>query len=601
MQIEVKHPTVQEVFKESFYEIPAFQREYVWKEQQVNSLLTDVMDALFDEKGSPSSGEYFIGSVVAYLDDQGVFQLIDGQQRITTLFIVLCAIRDNRKALSDPEPLHFLQGMIQDQYQKLDGTTGTRLRLKPLYEDAGTVLHDIAIGHETPHQLRKALPQSARNMLATYEFAVDFLSENFGNDVAALRMFQAHLCQRVRLVRIQTLGISDALRIFETVNDRGVGLNALDLLKNLLFMQVERGDFDQLTSIWKDMVHTIEKTGKGEKPLRFLRYFVLANFPDARKRNKPLTEDDLYEWLSTNKDKLGITKSPIAFAQRLFQSSLLYKKFVSEPDFALSNIYALSGRARQHLIVLLACQSLNDEALAVVSCQLERLFVTYVLAQEPTKVLDLVFADVAPKLGEWIAEHKAHADIKNKLDVWMQAWVGKEVQRLTPRTSAALDRMGLERKLTCRFVLWRLSQYLERLACTPLGDASISHFAKFEIEHVLPNNPSADLRAAFDKPSDYDRYKALIGNLTLLEKPINASLGRDYFVVKQVAYGNSGLFITKSLSKSQAVGVNTSYVKAAQWLSQYTDWSSATIESRQQDLKRLMMKMLAMESAGDIQ
>ncbi len=601
MQIEVKHPTVQEVFKESFYEIPAFQREYVWKEQQVNSLLTDVMDALFDEKGSPSSGEYFIGSIVAYLDEQGVFQLIDGQQRITTLFIVLCAIRDNRKALSDPEPIHFLQGMIQDQYQKLDGTTGTRLRLKPLYEDAGTVLHDIAMGHETPHQLRKALPQSARNMLATYEFAVDFLNEHFGHDVASLRMFQAHLCQRVRLVRIQTLGISDALRIFETINDRGVGLNALDLLKNLLFMQVERADFDRLTSIWKDMVHTIEKTGKGEKPLRFLRYFVLANFADARKRNKPLTEDDLYEWLSANKDTLGITQNPIAFAQRLFKAALLYKKFVSEPDFALSNVYALSGRARQHLIVLLACQSLNDEALAVVSRQLERLFVTYVLAQEPTKVLDSVFADVAPKLGEWISEHKAHADMTSELDGWMQVWVNKEVQRLTPRALAALDRMGLERKLTCRFVLWRLSQYLESLACTPLGDARISHFAKFEIEHVLPNNPSADLKAAFDRPTDYDRYKSLIGNLTLLEKPINASLGRDYFAVKQVAYGNSGLFITKSLSKSQAVGVNTSYVKAAQWLSQYTDWNSATIESRQQDLKRLVMKMLAMESAGDIQ
>lgn len=599
MQIEVKHPTVQEVFKESFYEIPAFQREYVWKEQQVNSLLTDVMDALFDEKGSPSSGEYFIGSIVAYLDDQGVFQLIDGQQRITTLFIVLCAIRDNRKALNDPEPIHFLQGMIQDQYQKLDGTTGTRLRLKPLYEDAGTVLQDIAMGHETPHQLRKALPQSARNMLATYEFAVDFLNEHFGHDVASLRLFQAHLCQRVRLVRIQTLGISDALRIFETINDRGVGLNALDLLKNLLFMQVERTDFDRLTSIWKDMVHTIEKTGKGEKPLRFLRYFVLANFADARKRNKPLTEDDLYEWLSANKDKLGITQNPIAFAQRLFQAALLYKKFVSEPDFALSNIYALSGRARQHLIVLLACQSLNDEALAVVTQQLERLFVTYVLAQEPTKVLDSVFADIAPKLGEWIATNKAQTDLIRELDGWMQSWVNKEVQRLTPRVSAALDRMSLERKLTCRFVLWRISQYLESLACTPLGVANISHFAKFEVEHVLPNNPSADLKAGFDKPNEYDRYKALIGNLTLLEKPINASLGRDYFAIKQVAYGNSGLFMTKSLSKSQAVGVDTSYVKAAQWLSQHTDWNSPAIEARQHDLKRLVMKMLTMESAGD--
>jgi hypothetical protein len=223
----------------------------------------------------------------------------------------------------------------------------------------------------------------------------------------------------------------------------------------------------------------------------------------------------------------------------------------------------------------------------------------YVLAQEPTKVLDLVFADVAPKLGEWIATYKAQTELITSLDAWMQSWVNKEVQRLAPRVSAALDRMGLERKLTCRFVLWRLSQYLESVACTPLGDARISHFAKFEVEHVLPNNPSADLKAGFDKPNEYDRYKALIGNLTLLEKPLNASLGRDYFAVKQVAYGNSGLFMTKSISKSQAVGVDTSYVKASQWLSQHAEWNSLAIEARQQDLKRLVMKMLSMEPVGE--
>jgi hypothetical protein len=596
MQIEVKHPTIQEVFKESFYEIPAFQREYVWKEQQVNSLLTDVMDALFDDNGSPASGEYFIGSIVAYLDS-GVFQLIDGQQRITTLFILLCAIRDMRRALADPEPLHFLQAMIQDQDQKLDGTTVTKLRLRPLYEDAGTVLQDIASGQETPQALRKALPQSARNMLNTYEFARDFLSEHFGQDVTALRKFQAHLCQRVRLVRIQTLGISDALRIFETINDRGVGLNALDLLKNLLFMQVERADFDRLTSVWKEMVHTIEKTGKGEKPLRFLRYFVLANFPQARKRNKPLTEDDLYDWLSEHKDALGITKAPIEFARRLHASALSYQRFVAQPDFALSNIYALSGRARQHLIVLLACQALDDAALAVVTRQLERLFVTYVLAQEPTKVLDSVFADVAPKLGAWIGEHRAQMGFVEQLDAWMQAWVNKEVQRLARRVSDALDRLGLDRKLTCRFVLWRLAQQLEAIAGTPLADAGVAHFAKFEVEHVLPNNPTADLHAAFDKPHDYERYKSLAGNLTLLEKPINASLGRDYFAVKQNNYRHSGLFLTKSLAESQAVGANTGYSRAAQWLAQHTQWDSAAIEQRQQDLKRLALHLWNMEEA----
>lgn len=598
MQIEVKHPTVEEVFKESFYEIPAFQREYVWRSPQVSSLLNDAFDALFDENGSPTTGEYFIGSIVAYRDAEWVFQLIDGQQRITTLFLVLCAIRDRRNDLNDTESIGFLEGMIKDQYQKLDGTTGIRLRLRPLYEDAGDVLEGLALGKAASLVNVKRLPNSARNMLEAYGTASEFLVEQFQSDLVAIRKFQANLTKRVRLVRIQTLGISDALRIFETINDRGVGLNALDLLKNLLFMQVPQAQFDGLTKVWKKMVDTIDSTGRGEKPLRFLRYFVLANFPDARKKNKPLTEDDLYEWLSEHKERIEITSDPIAFAKRLHVSASAYKRFVSEPDFSLASIYALSGRARQHLIVLLACQSLAANALGVVTGHLERLFVSYVLAQEPTKVLDSIFADVAPKLGAWLSEHENAPDLDVALDRWMQAWVNKDIERLIPRVSAALDRLGLERKLTCRFLLCRIARHLESLAGTPLGKVGVSHFSKFEVEHVLPNNPTDELREAFDKAAEYDRYKSMMGNLTLLEKPINASLGRDYFADKQRAYASSGLFLTKSLSGSQAVGINTRYVKAAHCLSQHDNWNSAAIEKRQNDLKRLTLHMLAINVEG---
>lgn len=592
MQIEVKHPTVEEVFTASFYEIPAFQREYVWKEAQVSSLLSDAQDALFDANGSATTGEYFIGSIVVYSSADGVFQLIDGQQRLTTLFIGLCAIRDARQQAGDAESVSFLQGMIQDQYQTLEGTTGTRLRLKPLYEDAGDVLESIALGQYGSLTDGKGLPNSARNMIQAYETVSEFLQEQFNGDAAAIRKFQAHLTKRVRLVRIQTAGISDALRIFETINDRGVGLNALDLLKNLLFMQVKKkDDFDKLTSTWKDMVHTIEKTGRGEKPLRFLRYFMMANFANARKKNKPLTEDDLYEWLSDNKDAIGITANPIAFAKRLLMSAQAYRKFVTEPEFHLSNIYALSGRARQHLIVLLACEVLESGSLAVVTRQLERLLVAYVLAQEPTKALDLNFADEAPKLRAWIAHHMGKADFDHALNVVLDVWVQREIERLNPRIEAALDRLGLDRKTTCRFVLWRLAQQLELIAGSPLADAPIGHFAKFEVEHILPNTPTQEHLNCFDQETEYNAYKQLLGNLTLLEKPINASIGQDFFALKRAEYQKSGLFMTKSLSESQSVGVKTSFGRAAKLLSQHEVWSGAAIRTRQAEFARLAMDM----------
>lgn len=597
MKIEVKHPTVQEVFKESFYEVPAFQREYVWKKLQVNSLLTDVVNALFDENDNPTTDEYFIGSIVAYLDDQSVFQLIDGQQRLTTLFIVLCAIRDLRKSMNDPESVTFLEGMIQDQYQKPDGTTGVRLRLKPLYRDADTVLQNMASGNQTLQV--KDLPQSAKNMLATYEVAADFLREKF-QDVVRLRRFQAQLSLQVRLVRIQTLGVSDALHIFETINDRGVGLNALDLLKNLLFMKAGPSEFKRLTDIWEKMVNAIQKTGRDGKPLRFLRYFILANFPDARNKKNLLTENNLYDWLSSDESDLGIAEDPVGFADRLYQSALAYERFISKPDIALSNIYAISTSARQHLIVLLACQKLSSDLLCVVTLHLERLSMAYSIAKASTKVFDRIFANFAPGLRDFIVANKSSPDFKSALSDKMEGWVNEEIQPLRLRISDALDIMSLDRKLTCRFILRRLSQYVEAKAKTPLKNLPVSHFAKFEVEHILPDNPSQELRESFDKPNDYDYYKSLLGNLTLLEKPINASHGRDYFSVKRPNYNSSGLFLTKSLATSQAVGLNTSYVKTAQYFSQYSEWNSLAIESRQQEMKRLVMEMLGIPMIEDL-
>jgi len=581
MQLDVKHPAIDEVFRD-FYEVPQFQREYVWKTEQVEALLSDALEALFDENGSPTQSEYFIGSIVAYRDGD-VFQLIDGQQRITTLFISLCAFRDRRSDLKDSVSLNTLKRMIQDEHDDEKGFPRIRLRLKPLYEDAGETLQIIAQGN--PSSPTKNLPNSARNMLDAYSAAYEFLEEQFGDDVDKLRTFQASLTQRVRLVRIQTGSISDALRIFETINDRGVGLNALDLLKNLLFRQAQRDKFDRLTGVWNKMVRTIEETKKGEKPLRFLRYFVLSRYPDARKNGKPLTEDDLYEWLAENQDTIGISADPVVYARQLLNAAHLYQKHVAKPSTHLENIYQLSGRARQHLIIMLATDGLTGEELDEVGRQLERLFVGFILAKEPTKALDVIFANAAPALCAFITATPASPTrlglLRQHLDTWIQPEVAKRLQRI----EAALDSLSLERKTACRFVLCRIAQHVEKMAGCQV--AGIGHYWGYHIEHILPNQPTDEQKAAFGKPAEYDIYKQRLGNLTLLEQSINCAIGRDFFADKRPHYQKSALFVTKSLAQSQAVGTTSAFTKTAKLLPTFAEWDSASIDIRQQHLKQL--------------
>ena len=579
MHLIVEHPTIEEVFKD-FYEVPAFQREYVWKSEHVEALLSDAQEALFDENGSPTQSEYFIGSIVSYKADD-IFQLIDGQQRITTLFIALCAIRDKRNQLKDPESISFLESMIFAQHQTPEGTTRQRLRLKPLYEDAGDILQCLAFSSDIKIRNEK-LPASAKNMLEAYNASIEFLEEKFGDDVVSLRKFQASFTKRVRLVRIQTGSVSEALRIFETINDRGIGLNALDLLKNLLFMQTKSDDFDRLTQIWKEMVHTIEKIKKGEKPLRFLRYFVLSQYLDARKSGKPLTEDDLYEWLSENKDRLGISSQPIEYARLLLNAAKSYARHVANPNKHLTHIYQLSGRARQHLIMMLATDGLNDEEQLEVARHLESLFVGFVLAKEPTKALDLSFANAAPALGAFVKKNAASPDRLEKLKEFLSAWSQPELYKLKIRISSALEQLSLSRKTACRFILSRTAQHIDEISTGHVK--SINDYWRNHIEHILPNQPTEAQRQSFDKVLDYDIYKQKLGNLTLLESSINCSIGRDFFQDKQQQYLKSSIFMTRQLSKSQSLGENSAYTKASNLLPTYMEWSSETIDQRHQDL-----------------
>src|SRR5437899_83764 len=95
-KIESADLTLAEVYKD-FYTVPDFQREYVWQPENVERLLQDVLDEFYDEDGRlvGNDDEYFLGSIVACPGEKnGTLTLIDGQQRLTTIYLVLCCIRD---------------------------------------------------------------------------------------------------------------------------------------------------------------------------------------------------------------------------------------------------------------------------------------------------------------------------------------------------------------------------------------------------------------------------------------------------------------------------------------------------------------------------
>jgi hypothetical protein len=132
---------VSEVFQ-GFYAVPDYQREYVWGSEQVEQLLTDIYGEL--NLSDPANGpEYFIGSIVVCPGKDGVHELIDGQQRMTTLFLTLCAIRD-RFEMFGAKPPGGLSSQIAATAANSEGDDVYRYRLDLQYEDSGEVLVKIA-------------------------------------------------------------------------------------------------------------------------------------------------------------------------------------------------------------------------------------------------------------------------------------------------------------------------------------------------------------------------------------------------------------------------------------------------------------------------
>ena len=87
MDIDYSKLNIENCFK-SRYVIPEYQREYVWQEEDVEQLMADLLSAYYE---NPTKG-YFVGMLVVYRRDDGILEVIDGQQRLTTFFIILCAL-----------------------------------------------------------------------------------------------------------------------------------------------------------------------------------------------------------------------------------------------------------------------------------------------------------------------------------------------------------------------------------------------------------------------------------------------------------------------------------------------------------------------------
>jgi hypothetical protein len=532
-EIDGKGRTVRELLTGRKYSIDYFQREYKWQQKQVAELVED-LSAKFREshdEGNERSavadyGHYFLGSVIIG-DKEGQKYIIDGQQRLTTLTLMLIFLHHR---LEDSEQ----KGQIADLvFSQKYGKRSFNLDIP----ERAACMEALYKGDEfvDPNPT-----ESIANILARYAD----LEELFPDDLAgaALPYFADWLVENVHLVEITAYSDSDAYTIFETMNDRGLSLAPADMLKGYLLANITDAERRTRASrVWKERVQALAEIGKDEDA-DGIKSWLRSQYAESireRKRGAAPQDFDLigtefHRWVRDNEDRLGLMASAefgrfieryFAFYARWYER-LRTAAEAPTPGLECVHFNAQHNYTLQYPVLLAPLRVEDDEATALRKL---RVVAAY---------LDIL---IHRRIWNWRAID--YSTVQYAMFLVMRDLRGKSAPELATLLRERLDQETEGFASNDRFRLHaRMTDYIE----VQSGQASrYSEYAQrgrkgYEIEHVWADHPERHADE-FAHPSEFQEYRNRIGGLLLLPKSFNASYGDLPYAEKREHYAGQNL------------------------------------------------------------
>ncbi|NEN90815.1 MAG: DUF262 domain-containing protein [Okeania sp. SIO3H1] len=585
--IESQDMTLEKLFDE-FYVIPDYQREYVWEEKEVNEFIQDIYEE-FSEQNQNSYSEYFIGSIIVCSRGDNLYEVIDGQQRMTTAYLVLCAIRDYLLTINSNERIEALKNKIASLYTDDWGNDQFKHRVELQYEESRGILENIAMQTD----LDQISPtRSVKHIQNAYAEIRKFLSLQFELDEVAishLKKFYAYFLKNVKLIRVKTASVAHALKIYSTLNHRGLPLDDMDLLKNLIFAKAKQTDYEKIKVKWKKMIDLLYHSQ--ERPMRFLRYFILARYAED---GNYIAEKEVYDWFLKNESRCGYNTEPILFVNDLLASAEAYVAFLSGNNIDgtvnryLANIRCLSVNVRQHLILLLAAYQLPQYCFIELCQQVENLlFVAMLTSDRNQKAFDGMIL-------KWASELRQIASTE-EFNQFITSQIISSKQLVADKFEKAFHKLNKSsfQPYQIKYILAKLTQYIDETAWGNGGgiDDLSNYLLKLDVEQILPEYPTKKVISSFDKPHEIESYSKLLGNLTLLESSIKSAITNVSFTEKKLGYTKSRFLLTRTIAEKISVGNNTTIDLAVKDLKTFIKWDSHAIETRQEILTQLAKKV----------
>ncbi|MBP6963488.1 MAG: DUF262 domain-containing protein [Armatimonadetes bacterium] len=529
--------------------VPLFQRTYSWQRKHWNALWQDILDLC--DRGANAT--HFMGAIVSLpvrAVPVGVNKhlIVDGQQRLTTLAVLLCAIRDS---VVDNQIRERVRALIVNEHY--DGTD--RLKLLPTQGDRD-VFCRLALDELTVAE--------AHNVRTAYQFFRDCLAsrDNNGDRVDPEKVFDILQCS-LQVVMISLNDSDDPYLIFESLNYKGQPLTQTDLIRNYVLMRYrhglgEGGEHDRIyNDYWLPIEHLLNSDIE-----EFLRHYAMK---DGRK----IGRSGIYTAIKRRFEELGDEADIEPELQSMLNHAGYYRRFLNgddEPDgelrVSLEAVRELS-RGAAYPLMLRAFEShdngmLSSEDLRRVVGTIESFMVRRAVCDVPTNTLNRTFEGLARDFSsvdtaEWLIASLLNGD-------WPRRWPDDEEFR---RELTESPQYGRNTKLV-GFVLKRIEHELDRLEPINLEHTTI--------EHVMPQTLTPHWTAMLGQRYQDVHRRALhtLGNLTLTG--YNGELGNLPFNDKKER-------------------LSTSPLRLNSWITEQETWTADVIAERAQHLAEIALRL----------
>jgi len=530
-KIEGTAKTVRQLLSAAKYSIDYYQRDYRWGEKQVHELLDDLADQFLEDYSEEHErrevqnyGHYFLGSIIISDKDSKKF-IVDGQQRLTTLTLLLIYLHNlqrERKEVSAVAEMIFSEQFGEKSFNiQVDERIPC---MEALFENQS---YDA-----------EGKPESVQNIVARYDDITNLFPDELSERV--LPFFVDWLKENVHLVEITAHSDEDAYTIFETMNDRGLSLSPVDMLKGYLLAGItESTKRTEAHEMWKQRIAALADIGKDVDADFFKAWLRSQYAKNIRAREKGAKPEDFdrigtefHRWVRENshREDLNLTTSGgyCRFIDRDFNFySRHYLQLVQASSALmprLEHVYynAKHGFTLQYPVLLAPLTPEDSEEVALRKLRVVAMYLDILLIRRIWNWHSNDFSTM---------QYAAFLTMRDIRRLPMDELASVLYQRLkTDRESfTSNDRffMHQQNRNPVRLILARMTDYIEQQSGQP------SHFAeyvtamgnqRYEVEHIWANHYERHTDE-FAHQRDFAEYRNRIGDLLLLPKSFNASYG----------------------------------------------------------------------------